>query len=98
MTVKYEWHELKRITRIKTDYTKGYWLMIRLGINPVGIRMDTTCRVLILTATLVCKFLHRNTLFPLVLIQLRSLTPMSVSYTHLRAHETRHDLVCRLLL
>src|SRR5450756_2744399 len=27
-------------------------------------------------------------------------TPMAipVSYTHLRAHETRHDLVCRLLL
>src|SRR5450759_4142127 len=24
--------------------------------------------------------------------------PPSVSYTHLRAHETRHDLVCRLLL
>src|SRR5450756_1080718 len=24
--------------------------------------------------------------------------PISVSYTHLRAHETRHDLVCRLLL
>src|SRR5450756_2190444 len=23
---------------------------------------------------------------------------MSVSYTHLRAHETRHDIVCRLLL
>src|SRR5450759_5817715 len=23
---------------------------------------------------------------------------LSVSYTHLRAHETRHDLVCRLLL
>ena len=23
---------------------------------------------------------------------------MSVSYTHLRAHETREDLVCRLLL
>ena len=22
----------------------------------------------------------------------------AVSYTHLRAHETRHDLVCRLLL
>src|SRR5450756_3229672 len=22
----------------------------------------------------------------------------SISYTHLRAHETRHDLVCRLLL
>src|SRR5450756_1693662 len=25
-------------------------------------------------------------------------TLLSVSYTHLRAHETRHDLVCRLLL
>src|SRR5450759_5696380 len=24
--------------------------------------------------------------------------PHTVSYTHLRAHETRHDLVCRLLL
>src|SRR5450756_2186468 len=23
---------------------------------------------------------------------------LSISYTHLRAHETRHDLVCRLLL
>src|SRR5450759_3223927 len=26
------------------------------------------------------------------------LSKASVSYTHLRAHETRHDLVCRLLL
>src|SRR5450756_72857 len=26
------------------------------------------------------------------------LTAKPVSYTHLRAHETRHDLVCRLLL
>ena len=25
-------------------------------------------------------------------------TTVAVSYTHLRAHETRHDLVCRLLL
>src|SRR5450756_1367582 len=25
-------------------------------------------------------------------------TEVPVSYTHLRAHETRHDLVCRLLL
>src|SRR5450756_981725 len=24
--------------------------------------------------------------------------PGTVSYTHLRAHETRHDIVCRLLL
>src|SRR5450756_498263 len=27
-----------------------------------------------------------------------SATHWAVSYTHLRAHETRHDLVCRLLL
>ena len=27
-----------------------------------------------------------------------NLNPNPVSYTHLRAHETRHDLVCRLLL
>ena len=27
-----------------------------------------------------------------------SSVPKPVSYTHLRAHETRHDLVCRLLL
>src|SRR5450756_561242 len=26
------------------------------------------------------------------------LRALPVSYTHLRAHETRHDLVCRLLL
>src|SRR5450759_1077854 len=26
------------------------------------------------------------------------LSTVPVSYTHLRAHETRHDLVCRLLL
>src|SRR5450756_2005244 len=28
----------------------------------------------------------------------RSVAAEPVSYTHLRAHETRHDLVCRLLL
>src|SRR5450756_1771092 len=27
-----------------------------------------------------------------------NVTAWAVSYTHLRAHETRHDLVCRLLL
>src|SRR5450759_3318005 len=28
----------------------------------------------------------------------KSVKLIAVSYTHLRAHETRHDLVCRLLL
>ena len=27
-----------------------------------------------------------------------SISVATVSYTHLRAHETRHDIVCRLLL
>ena len=30
--------------------------------------------------------------------ELKRLRHPPVSYTHLRAHETRHDLVCRLLL
>src|SRR5450756_1407007 len=29
---------------------------------------------------------------------IRTVRSKAVSYTHLRAHETRHDLVCRLLL
>src|SRR5450756_2911491 len=31
-------------------------------------------------------------------IMVAPVTVGAVSYTHLRAHETRHDLVCRLLL
>src|SRR5450756_3254130 len=34
----------------------------------------------------------------LAFIKLAAIRIWSVSYTHLRAHETRHDLVCRLLL
>src|SRR5450756_2955814 len=35
---------------------------------------------------------------PVVLVQFGGHAHLAVSYTHLRAHETRHDLVCRLLL
>src|SRR5450759_5597963 len=31
-------------------------------------------------------------------VTVSSIISIPVSYTHLRAHETRHDLVCRLLL
>ena len=31
-------------------------------------------------------------------LELEALTPTTVSYTHLRAHETGRNLVCRLLL
>src|SRR5665648_37764 len=45
-------------------------------------------------------FLRQLTLpvLSLGLVQAAVLTRYAVSYTHLRAHETRHDLVCRLLL
>src|SRR5450759_1369287 len=33
----------------------------------------------------------------LKIIDVQKIITASVSYTHLRAHETRHDLVCRLL-
>src|SRR5450756_3170967 len=32
------------------------------------------------------------------LVPVPEMRTTTVSYTHLRAHETRHDLVCRLLL
>src|SRR5665648_1210259 len=38
----------------------------------------------------------QKTSFGEIKISIESIKP--VSYTHLRAHETRHDLVCRLLL
>src|SRR5450759_3226950 len=39
----------------------------------------------------------REQVFPVhLLVEVQN--PVTVSYTHLRAHETRHDLVCRLLL
>ena len=38
-----------------------------------------------------------NKLFP-SLVKIQLLSTLSVSYTHLRAHETVLDLVCRLLL
>ena len=39
-----------------------------------------------------------NSECPKVVPTLNQLSVEAVSYTHLRAHETRHDLVCRLLL
>src|SRR5450756_1359500 len=35
---------------------------------------------------------------PVEIVPREAVVDMAVSYTHLRAHETRHDLVCRLLL
>src|SRR5450759_5846942 len=48
-----------------------------------------------------CEFLYQPEGWskPYRFVALRKEKPReAVSYTHLRAHETRHDLVCRLLL
>ncbi|CUX69123.1 hypothetical protein BN3590_03586 [Clostridium sp. C105KSO15] len=43
--------------------------------------------------------MHRNFINKKnICLHLRYICVITVSYTHLRAHETRHDLVCRLLL
>src|SRR5665648_1184180 len=44
--------------------------------------------------------LFQNFLLPVMMLVIYLLIHVlkAVSYTHLRAHETRHDLVCRLLL
>src|SRR5450756_982681 len=42
------------------------------------------------------RFSYKNLTFFMLLNDLER--DKTVSYTHLRAHETRHDLVCRLLL
>ena len=54
-----------------------------LGLPP-GVKLGLA-NVVVMYALF---FLGRGSAFTLV----------PVSYTHLRAHETRHDLVCRLLL
>src|SRR5450756_2796911 len=45
-----------------------------------------------------CAFVHQRAPDGRPEVVRQHLTPDAVSYTHLRAHETRHDLVCRLLL
>src|SRR5665648_806096 len=44
-----------------------------------------------------CINIISNTKIIFVCIKNELVWIISVSYTHLRAHETRHDLVCRLL-
>src|SRR5450759_3541615 len=44
------------------------------------------------------KYPYWSAISDVVTDRVESLSKIAVSYTHLRAHETRHDLVCRLLL
>src|SRR5450756_3245092 len=58
------------------------------GTTTIADLADTLNRSPSATSRLVDVLAHRR------LLERRA----AVSYTHLRAHETRHDLVCRLLL
>src|SRR5450756_2714124 len=64
----------------------------RLGPEPMALLFERVAKPLAAKDTPGCWLAGRR----LVAIDGTCLDP--VSYTHLRAHETRHDLVCRLLL
>ena len=63
-------------------------IKLRKITNRVGIMLDASVLMVLFNwFSVLCSFR-----FPL------RMASDPVSYTHLRAHETRHDLVCRLLL
>src|SRR5450759_2286406 len=66
----------------------------------VCLTRRTPSAVLSTAATIICFVLSSSLLQPQTILLVLLLVPLfsPVSYTHLRAHETRHDLVCRLLL
>src|SRR5659263_753266 len=73
--------------------------------NPASITSTPNCSRTLATSTFSIVFSWQpGTCSPSlsvvskIYMRLLSITVISVSYTHLRAHETRHDLVCRLLL
>src|SRR5450759_5866386 len=68
------------------DCISAFWTISRYSSSVVG---DTWYYVSV-------REHDQYSLSPGIACNWRSL--YSVSYTHLRAHETRHDLVCRLLL
>src|SRR5450756_3066652 len=57
---------------------------------------NTTFNPQVLPEEYLTKPQEKHTFIYVSTIQRMAINP--VSYTHLRAHETRHDLVCRLLL
>ncbi|KQI34038.1 hypothetical protein Y868_08655, partial [Campylobacter jejuni CVM 41918] len=78
-------------------------LSYKLGKEILSVK-ENKLKVLILPFALILIYVkHKisNLIFKLILISnpnLKSLPLNPVSYTHLRAHETKANLVCRLLL
>src|SRR5450756_591159 len=63
----------------------------RLGVSTILVRLPVCCLQQVLYVSVIC--LHEVASHLYNAHEVRS-----VSYTHLRAHETRHELVCRILL
>eukprot|EP01016_Furgasonia_blochmanni_P009682 TRINITY_DN14018_c0_g1_i1.p1 TRINITY_DN14018_c0_g1~~TRINITY_DN14018_c0_g1_i1.p1 ORF type:complete len:455 (-),score=44.30 TRINITY_DN14018_c0_g1_i1:49-1413(-) len=82
------------ITPIQVGFN-AYLLQLRLLLLQILFLSDHTLHT---SRNYLCVIIYIgcSTSFSLLKIPLLSL--QTVSYTHLRAHETRHDLVCRLLL
>ena len=66
-------------------------LLVGIGGREFSVGRLAGCRILFAESTLAALKLGLR-------MNLKMQTHGTVSYTHLRAHETRHDLVCRLLL
>src|SRR5450756_2218928 len=67
--------------------------LLLFGLMLTGMPVSISLGLTVLT------FLFLMTNVPITSVALKLFTGIEpVSYTHLRAHETRHDLVCRLLL
>src|SRR5450756_1596214 len=68
---------------------------------PIRVKQDAGCRMLAGDWSLKTAWIHwwsGSTAWPLIksFNRVKLIRCVPVSYTHLRAHETRHDLVCRL--
>src|SRR5450756_550961 len=77
---------LMKPTTCRLSCTSTTWLML----GRICVNMREACEAPIASAA---RTYSRERCF-----MYSARTRRSVSYTHLRAHETRHDLVCRLLL
>src|SRR5450756_1609948 len=80
----------------------GYWLSGSLAVVAAIAAAGTALVPGVLRGAAVMNGSARGTALVVLLIAVPALAIAmwyaAVSYTHLRAHETRHDLVCRLLL
>ena len=87
------------------EFYRTYWRLIYSVALKAGLREDEAWDVVQETILSIAKQSKKNIYKPeqgSFKLWLWNMTRWRindpVSYTHLRAHETRHDLVCRLLL